>query len=233
MPQVQPGQVMPGQAGAPKLYGVDKPTHSVPFQQKLMNLFKAQDFVIVKNITAEPIHWQYMPDANEQEGFSEDGMQRIITRQDPEVWYLGAGEAEAMVGQCAYRALDTIYKTHMANSTLKRFSDPTSPLFNSEGKHLPKNFNFADGGAQDDFLTQAYLGKATPSFDQNSTPAPVAAPQIQPMTAQATAPVNTDAPQPNRTEGAPLQTAEYAEPDIEPMAIKKAKELANANASKK
>lgn len=171
MPQIQPGQVAPGQDGAPKLYGAEKVENTIPFQERLMRLFKPQEFVTIMNIDDEAVYWQYMPAENEQVGYSEDGMQKITTREDPEMWVIQPGESEVLVGASAYRALDVMYKNWSAKSTLKKFSDPTKPQFNEKNEHLPKNFNFADGGAQERFIELAYIGKATPSF-QSDTPAP-------------------------------------------------------------
>lgn len=200
MPQIQPGQVEPGQSSAPKLYGTQKTENSIPFQEKLMRLFRPQEFVTIRNITNEPCYWQYMPVDNEQEAFSEDGLQKIITRTVPEMWVIGAGETEVLVGVSAYRALDAMYKNWMATRTLQRFKDPTSPQFNEDGKYLPKNFNFADGGSQDEFIEQAYIGKAVPTFggepaptvsepgitsnpdDLHSTAIPTAQPPLSPPT---------------------------------------------------
>jgi len=234
MPQIQPGQqVVPGQAGAPKLYGTEKQENSIPFQERLMRLFKPQEFVTVKNITDEPCYWQYMPADNEVENFSEDGMQRIITREKPEMWVILPGETEVLVGASAYRALDVMYKNYTAAATLKKFNDPTQPQFNAEGKHLPKNFNFADGGAQDNFIEKAYLGKATPSFSGMATPTieQPAQPQASmtpevPASAEAPAPTeDPNLPKPKTTEGAPLEKPEYAAPDAP---ARPAKELTSA-----
>lgn len=242
MPQIQPGQVVPGQQGAPKLYGTEKIENTVPFQERLMRLFKPQEFVTIKNIDDEPCFWQYMPIENEQVGFSEDGMQKITTREDPEMWVIQPGETEVIVGGSAYRALDVMYKAWTAKSTLRKFKDPSQPQFNENNEHLPKNFNFADGGAQERFLELAYIGKATPTFGGM---APVAQPEgltTQPM-AMTSAPTQTDiapmngqmddpnAPKPKTTDGAPLKAPEYADPDAE--TVTKAKELTNAGSTKK
>lgn len=233
MPQIQSGQVAPGQEGAPKLYGTQKVENTVPFQEKLMRLFKPHEFVTIKNITDGPIYWQYLPIENEHVGFSEDGLQKITTREDPEMWVIGAGETEVIVGGSAYRALDVMYKTYTANTVLKKFADPANPQFNEKNEHLPKNFNFADGGAQDSFIELAYIGKATPSF--GAQPAPVAAPDSQPM-AMTSAPTQTDiAPMPGQMDdnaaGAPLAAPQYADPDA--STVKKAKDLVNAGNPKK
>jgi hypothetical protein len=205
MPQLQPGQITPGQNGAPKLYGLDKTENTIPFQERLMRLFKPQEFVTIKNIDDAPIYWQYMPIENEQESFSEDGVQRQILREAPEMWMIPAGKTEVLVGASAYRALDVMYKNVTSKKTLRRFADPTAPQFNEKNEHLPKNFNFADGGAQDAFLEQAYLGKATPSF-QNAQPVE----SSQPVASQ---------PQPS-----------YAQPD---QAVTAAKELISADSTTK
>jgi hypothetical protein len=169
-----------------------------------------------------------MPAENEQENFSEDGMQKIITRTDPEMWVINPGETEVIVGASAYRALDVMYKNFTAKSTLKRFKDPTQPQFNEKNEHLPKNFNFADSGQQDAFIEKAYLGKAMPSF--GPMPSAPTIPTDQPADAP-TASEDSDLPKPKTTEGAPLKRPEYAQPDDK--AISKAKELANAGPTKK
>lgn len=231
MPQIQPGQVVPGQQGAPKLYGLDKTENSIPFQERLMRLFKPQEFVTIQNIDDEPCYWQYMPTENEVENFSEDGMQRIITREKPEMWVILPGETEVVVGASAYRALDVMYKNYAAKSTLRKFSDPTSPQFNEKNEHLPKNFNFADGGAQDAFIEKAYLGKATPSFGNVSASAEQPEPQAAtvapaPEPTPPPAPVEDPTiPKPKTTEGASLVAPQYAEPDAP---ARPAKELVSA-----
>lgn len=239
MPQLQPGQVVPGQGQAPKLYGTEKPQNNVPFQEKLMQLFKPQEFVTIKNVTDEPLYWQYMPADNETENFSEDGMQRMITREAPEMWYIPAGEVEVVIGASAYRALDVMYKAYMANSTLRKYRDPSSQMYDEKGQHLPRNFNYADGGAQDNFIEIAYLGKATPTFGVQPV---AAAPQPafanpEPLNTSNPTPTHVDptVPVPKTTDGAPLVEPTYAQPDadVTETAAKKAKELTNAGGNKK
>jgi len=225
MPQIQQGQIVPGVGNVPKPYGLDKTENSIPFQERLMRLFKPQEFVTIKNINTEPVFWQYMPADSEVESFSEDGMQRIINRADPEMWVVNPGETEVLVGASAYRALDVMYKNYAAASTLKRFSDPTQPQYNEKNEHLPKNFNFADGGAQEDFIKKAFLGKATPSFGNvEAAPQPViAAPASQ--NAETAFIEDPNLPKPKTTEGAPLAKPQYAEPDVP---ARPAKELTGA-----
>jgi hypothetical protein len=225
MPLVPKNEIQPGVNGAPKLYGVDKNENTIPFQEKLMKLFKPQEFVTIKNIDSEPLYWQYMPSDSETENFSEDGVQRQIYREDPEMWMIEPGQTEVLVGASAYRALDTLYKNYIAKSTLRKFSDPTKPQFNENNEHLPKNFNYADGGQQDDFIQKAYLGKAMPVFG-GEVAAPAAPQQPEPTPAPAADPA---VPAPRTTEGAPLKAPEYAQPDdIQDRAVTKAKELTNA-----
>lgn len=234
MPQIQPGQVTPGVDGAPKLYGTDKTDNTVPFQQKLMDLFKPQEFVTIKNIDDAPVYWQYMPVDNENESFSEDGMQKQVNRGLPEMWVIEPGQVEVLVGASAYRALDVMYKNVTAKKTLRRYKNPDSQVYDETGNHVPRNFNFADGGTQDLFIEQAYLGKAVPSFqnfapaEQPAVAAPVAArPQVQaqPMTA----PVDPTIPKPKTTEGTPVAPVTYAEPDLDET-INAAKKIAKNGA---
>lgn len=233
MPQVQQGQLTPGVDGAPKLYGLDKTENTIPFQERLMRLFKPQEFVTIKNIDNEAVYWQYLPADNEVENFSEDGVQRQIMREAPEMWVILPGETEVLVGASAYRALDVMYKNYTAKSVLKKFKDPTAPQFSEDNQHLPKNFNFADAGAQDAFIEMAYIGKAQLAFSNQ----PVAPAVPQPTGAEATpttqaAPMLEDPtiPKPKTTEGAPLQPVTYAEPDAP---AKPAKELVGNGNTKK
>ena len=242
MPQIQPGQVAPGQDNAPKLYGTEKIENTIPFQERLMRLFKPQEFVTIKNIDDGPIYWQYMPVDGETETMSEDGMQKQVYRTDPEMWVIQPGETEVLVGANAYRALDVMYKSYTAKSTLKKFKDPTQPQFNEKNEHLPKNFNFADGGAQERFIELAYIGKATPNFQVQQPVAPAVSTGATPM-AMTSAPTQTDiapmngqmddeaAPKPKTNAGTPLKSPEYAQPDTE--SASKAKELTNAGSPKK
>lgn len=255
MPLYQPGQVVPGQSGAPKLYGADKQKPNVPFQQKLMDRFKAQEFVTIRNIDDEPLYWQFLPLDAETETFDETGLMKQIYRDRPEMWYIPPGETDVIVGASAYRALDVLYKQIAAKKTTRLFRDPNSPQYDEKGQHQPKNFNFSDDSLQEEVIEQAYLGKATPAFG----PVPVAEvnkttqPQVTPTTPQpnndtqipvpASAPNGQPAPevdtgaaisQPTPTgvidpnlipEPAP---AVYAQPDLEP-----AKELASAGQKRK
>jgi hypothetical protein len=212
-----------------------------------MRKFKAQDFVTIKNVSDRPVYWQYIPLEGEQESFSEDGMQKHITRQTPEMWYIPAGETEVLVGESAYLCLDVMYKQIAVDSTTKKFRDPTSPLFDANGQHLPKNFNFSDSGLQDDVIKAAYLGKATPVFESyvpvaegNKTTQPQISPEIpnpssdDQIKTPTTAPNGQPAPEidtgSSRTWPAPAaSTTTYAEPDIETPV----KELSNAGSTKR
>lgn len=173
MPQVTNGQVQGGQNGAPQLYGTKPIENALPFQERLMNRFQPQEYVIVKNIDDEPVYWQYLPAHAEEKQFTQDGMQQVTTRKQPEMWVIAPGQTEVLVGASAYLALDCMYKNYASKAILRKSQDPNSRTFDEKGSHLPKNFNFADGGAQEDFIEKAYLGKANPTFDvpQSTTPA--------------------------------------------------------------
>lgn len=258
MPQLQPGQVTPGANGAPALYGNNQIIDNVPFQERLLRLFKPQEFVTIRNVTEDPLYWQYMPEENEEISETEDGMQRHVSRKEPIMWYIAPGEVEVLVGASAYRALDVMYKNAAAAKTFKMYRDPLSPQFDEKGQHQPKNFNFSDGSFQESFIEQAYLGKAIPTFagytpgEQPAVPAaPVTptiaapvAPAMPVMTAPAPgpiapAPVNTaetvgpvedpTIPKPRNTEVAPLAPVSYAAPDF--PVVDTIKEPANATAT--
>lgn len=166
MPQITPGNAQ-GDNGTPALYGVDKVENAIPFQERLMRLFQPQDFVTIKNIAEEPILWQYLPSHAEDIQHEPGTQMKTVVRGTPEMWVINPGTTETLVGASAYMALDVMYKYVTASKTLKQSGITTS--YDKENNHLPKNFNFADGGAQEAFIKQAYLGKATPQFN---TPQP-------------------------------------------------------------
>lgn len=179
MPQIKQGQVQPGQSGAPDLYGVNKVENTLPFHQRLLDRFKPHEFVTIKNIAEEPIYWQYLPSTSEEITMTQDGMQKTVQRGMPEMWVINPGETEVLVGASAYMALDVMYKNVMANKTLKRHGITAS--FDKENNHVPKNFNFSDAGAQEDFIKQAYIGKAELAFAPVDAPKPEVDPENPPQ----------------------------------------------------
>lgn len=129
---------------------------NVLFQERLRERFKPHDFVRVINIDDEPFVWQYMPDANEEEAQSSDGMHRIITRGRPEVWYIEPGETEVLQGANANIMIEALYKKVSAKRVIAKTPDQ-SPT-------AARNFNWTDPIAQEEAINRIYLGKEKLNF---------------------------------------------------------------------
>lgn len=179
MPQITPGQVVPGQNGAPALYGINSVENAIPFQERLMRLFAPHEWVEIKNVADEPIYWQYLPSHAEEITHEPGTQMKTVQRGTPEMWVIEPGQTEKLVGASAYMALDVMYKNITANSVLKRAGITNS--FDKENNHVPKNFNFSDGGTQETFIKQAYLGKVE-LFQTSAAPSPIE--PMQPATPQ-------------------------------------------------
>lgn len=181
MPILKPGQSLGQNETAPELQGVTLNTNSTQFQERLLAKFKPQEYVEIKNIDDSPLYWQYMPQENETETTDETGRMHQTYRTDPELWGLRPGESEFMIGACAYRALDVLYKNVAAKRALKTLKDPNDPRKAKDGSYTQVSFNFSDAGIQEEVVKQAYLGKATPTFGRPSVEAsaPTAQPEVQ------------------------------------------------------
>lgn len=173
MPQIRPSEA--GNKPAQKPYGVATSDNTKTFQQRMMERFAPQDFVTVVNIDNEALVWQYLPAHAEDFEYTPDPM-KITRRALPELWELAPGASEALVGANAYLMLDNLYKKVVAKKV--QGDSPEVP-------GQARNFNYADGGQQEDFLDKAFLGKTTPQFNVQQPdlePAGVQAPQKEEKT---------------------------------------------------
>lgn len=143
-------------------------TENKPLKQRLMDLFKAQDFVLVKNIDDEPFQWQYMPSDGEESWINQDNTQTTIGRPsfnsdysamsggNEQFWEVKPGETEVLLGENAYLFIEGLYKRVAA----KRFEQ--------HGKKLPegvaRSFNWADPGTQKSIINEIFQGVQTPQF---------------------------------------------------------------------
>lgn len=137
-----------------KPYGVGAPTNLLSFQDRLLEKFKPQEYVRVINPDSETFFWQYMPDYNEEYQYTEDGMHRHTRRSEPEVWELGAGETETIVGANAYVMIEALYKKITAKKVLMTPGEPGQA----------RKFNHDNGDAQDYWINKILVGKEVPTF---------------------------------------------------------------------
>lgn len=143
-----------------KPYGIQPNTNQMTFQQRLMERFKAHEYVKVINVDNESFMWQYMPAEKEEYEFTPDGMHRHTRREDPEVWMLDPGESETIVGANAYIMIEALYKKVIAKKV-----EMTVEVKPGQAR----SFNFADGTAQDYWIDHILVGKEIPTFTALST----------------------------------------------------------------
>lgn len=138
-----------------KPYGIQPNTNQMTFQERLMERFKAHEYVKVINVDSEPFMWQYMPAEKEEYEYTPDGMHRHTRREDPEVWMLDPGESETIVGANAYIMIEALYKKVIAKKV-----EMTLEVKPGQARA----FNFADGTAQDYWIGRILVGKEVPTF---------------------------------------------------------------------
>lgn len=153
MPQIQKNDLKPFE-----IYGQDETDVSLTIRQRLMQRFAAHEHVQVKNIDDEPIEWQYLPDYAEHSHLTDEGI-KVTERDDPELWRIEPGETEVLVGSCAYFMIENLYK----KVVIKKVGIVEHP---SSAKQI-KNFNFKDPVRAEKIISEIYIGKVTPSFNQS------------------------------------------------------------------
>lgn len=152
MPQRDPAQIK-----KQDIYGKDEIDFTITIRERLLTRFKAHEHVQVKNIDNEDMEWQYVPDYAEQTNITDEGT-RITTREDPELWYIEAGQTDVLIGACAFIFFDKLIKTLM----IKQVGIVERP---DNAKQI-RNFNFKDPMRAEKFIDEIFMGKVSPSFNQ-------------------------------------------------------------------
>ncbi len=129
---------------------------NILFRERLQNRFKPSDFVRVINIDDEDFVWQYMSAADEDISMSDDGMQRIITRQPAQVWMIAPGDTDVLQGDNAYIMIEALYKKVIAKKIINK--TPNQPA------SMARNFNWSDPEAQEKIIDMIFIGKENPTF---------------------------------------------------------------------
>lgn len=148
MPQIKEGQS----------YNPQPTVANKLFRERLMDRFKASDWVRVINIDTEEFVWFYTPTSGEDITFDNGSMpMKNVRREPPQMWKLDAGESEVIQGENAYLMVENLYKKLVAKQVVSK--DPERP------NHQARNFNWNDPQTQEDYIDKIYLGKESPRFD--------------------------------------------------------------------
>ena len=163
MPQVNPQQA--SQKTATSI------SEGKPFRERLRDRYKATDYVRVINIDNEEFTWQYFPIDGELETFDDNGATRVIQgRQrftsnfdgrlagNEQIWALGAGDTEVLVGANSDLFIEGLYKKLIAK---KRISD--NPKISET---QARSFNWNDGLLQEQMIDKLFLGIENPTFNE-------------------------------------------------------------------
>lgn len=138
-----------------KPYGLAENTNQKLFQERLMDRFKAHEYVKVINPDDEEFIWQYMPAENEEYEYTSDGMHRHTRRSDPEIWTLQPGETDVLVGANAYVMIDGLYKKLVSKKAVATVKVEPGRA---------RSFNYSDGEMQEKLINKILIGKEVPSF---------------------------------------------------------------------
>lgn len=137
-----------------------------------MDLFKAQDFVLVKNIDDEVYQWQYMPSDGEEQWEGEDHTLTTSGRPsfnadysamrggNEQFWEIEPGKTEVILGENAYVFIEGLYKRVAAKRMIARTKN--------QPENVARSFNWGDAGTQKAIIDEIFLGVQTPQFGKRA-----------------------------------------------------------------
>lgn len=141
------------------------------FGDRLRSRFQPHEFVRVMNIDDEPYEWQWMPSNAEEEAFTDNGTVRVVTGRkaftsdftgqypgNEQVWTIGAGDSEVILGENAYLMIEGLYKRLTAKKKIKDTPDQEATK--------ARNFNWNDGMLQEKMIDKIFLGVENPNFNE-------------------------------------------------------------------
>lgn len=144
-------------------------SEQVPFKQRLMDLFRAQDYVRVKNIDNEPYQWQYMPTDAEETIVQQDATKittgrpsfnsdytRMIGGKE-QFWQIAPGAEEVILGENAYVMIEGLYKRLVAKAAINK--NPDAEV---------RQYNWTDVTMQREIIGKIFLGVERPTFGANT-----------------------------------------------------------------
>lgn len=148
MPQIKSGES----------YNATPTVSNKLFRERLMDRFKASDWVRVINIDTEAFVWFYMPASAEDITYDNGSMpMKNVRREAPQMWKLEPGESEVVQGENAYLMVENLYKKLVAKTVVSK--DPERPA------HQARNFNWNDPQTQEEYIDKIYLGQESPRFN--------------------------------------------------------------------
>jgi hypothetical protein len=140
------------------------------FRDRLRDRYKPLDNVRVINIDNEPFEWEYFPIDGETEEFTDNGAVRVTTGRRSfvagysqvvpgaeQIWEIGPGESEVLIGACADLFIEGLYKRLVAK---KRIAETTV------AETQARSFNWNDGLLQEQMIDKIFLGVVKPNFDE-------------------------------------------------------------------
>lgn len=142
------------------IYGKVQIDNTLTMGERIRKRFKPTDTVKVHNITNHKIEWQWLEESNENYVIEEGSNVKIVTREDPDLWRLGPGEMDILIGSCAYIMIEALYKQ---TSVLK-----TGIILHPLDEREIKNFGFDDPQKQEEFIDMVFRGKVTPQMMQEA-----------------------------------------------------------------
>lgn len=151
MPRIRKDKVAPQD-----LYGVSKVDNNLSMRERIKERFRPSDTVEVKNITNQEITWQWLDEEDESYSIEDDTNIKIVEREDPSLWVLGAGETDVLPGACAYLMIEALFKL----VCVMKIGIVLHPLDERE----VKNFSFDDPERQEQFIDAVFVGKLTPTM---------------------------------------------------------------------
>jgi len=160
---------------------VDKPTNQPTastikenklFQERLRDRYSPTQWVRVINIDNEDFEWQWFPSDAEEISFSTDGLMRQVEGRQrftpnfdgkipgkEQLWSLGAGESEVLIGENADLMIQGLYKKLVVK---KRVSEKP----NMESTQA-RSFNWNDGLLAEQMIDKIFLGIESPNFNES------------------------------------------------------------------
>lgn len=144
---------------------------SRPFRERLIERFKAHEFVRVKNIDDEIFEWQWLPSTEEMilaDGDMRPTVGRRFFNEDyskmfhgnEQYWGIEAGQEEVLLGENAYLFIEGLYK----RVTAKRILDKVPVV----EKYQARNFNWGDANMQEILIDEIFRGVESPRFNRNA-----------------------------------------------------------------
>lgn len=139
------------------------------FRDRLRDRYQPAQWVRVINIDNEKFDWVWFPSDGEETTFTDNGAVRVVTgRQhftsnyeqklpgNEQVWELGPGESEVLIGENADLFIEGLYKKLVVK---KRIAD--NPDVEAT---KARAFNWNDGLLQEQMIDKIFLGVEQPVF---------------------------------------------------------------------